>query len=284
MQSIDAHVHVWVNRPEYPWAAEEQDIPGSDARAEDLIELLKSHGVSRAVLVQYIKYRWDNRYVADILRSYPALFVGVCRVNPEDPSSPDKLSGWVENHGFQGVRLSPAPDASGDWFTGSLMLPLFQRAAALRIPVLILTKPSRLPDLAALLEKVPEAAVLIDHLADCHEPQGAGGGAASGLNELIRLARYPGVYLKIGHIPQNSREAYPWRDTHLFIEQVCQAYGTRRILWGSDWPLSLPLMTYAQSINFIRCELDFLSAEDREWILGKTALQIWPVNKMEDEP
>ena len=52
--------------------------------------------------------------------------------------------------------MSPAVDASGDWFAGPLMPPLFKRAEELGIPMLILTGPGRLRDLAGLLESCPD--------------------------------------------------------------------------------------------------------------------------------
>jgi len=124
--------------------------------------------------------------------------------------------------------------------------------------------------LAILLEQVPDVNVIIDHMADCLN------GNRDDFQKLIALARYSRVFLKIGHIPNNSSETFPWHDTHDPMEQVCQAYGAHRIMWGSDWPLSLSFMTYAQSISYVH-ELEFLTQEDREWILGKTALQFWPI-------
>ena len=71
------------------------------------------------MIVQVIHYRYDNRYLASVLKRYPRLFQGVARVDPLDPAAPDRLS-----QGFHGVRLSPAGDASGDWIWGPLMPPL----------------------------------------------------------------------------------------------------------------------------------------------------------------
>ena len=274
MQIVDSHVHIWTHDPRYPWAAEEEDIPAWNARAEDLIDTLKQHGVARAVLVQYIKYRWDNRYTAHALRAYPSWFRGVCRVDPRDPGSPDHLSYWTEQHGFRGVRLSPEADARGDWFEGPLMPPLFRRAEALRVPVLLLLGPSRLAGVARIFEYAPGAAIIIDHLAGCLQQDGLQ------LHRLLDLARFPGVYLKLGHIAQNSTQGFPWRDTHAFLEKIFQTFGARRIMWGSDWPFALKHMTYAQSLAYIASknhleEVQFLSQEEREWAAGKTASQFW---------
>jgi L-fuconolactonase len=236
---------------------------------------MQANGVQAAVLVQFVGYRWDNRYVAHVLKTYPNEFMAVCRVNPEDPAAPDLLSYWTEEHGFRGVRLSPEPNVRRDWFTGPLMVPLFRRAAELGVPVLILTKPSRLPDLATILEQVPEVDVVIDHIADCID------GSASNLQSLLALARYPQVYLKTGHMWVNSALGYPWRDTHKLVERVYQTYGAQRMMWGSDWPPCLEYATYSQALSYLRDEMDLFSEEDLAWVLSGTALRHWPFPELD---
>lgn len=267
---IDPHVHIWANDPRYPWAPETTQPPKQDATPEMLLELMAAHGVEKTVLVQVIHYRWDNRYTAQALKDYPDKFMGVCRVNPEDPAAPDHLSYWTEEHGFHGVRLSPAVDARGDWFTGPLMDPLLARAEQLRVPLLVLTRPPRLPDLAALLERHSELDVVIDHMADASpdNPQD--------VERLLALARYPRVYVKISHTWSLSRQGYPWADTHDLVKCVYETYGARRIMWGTDWPVCLAHAAYGQTLSVVRDEMRFFSAEDLEWVLGKTALQLWP--------
>ncbi len=126
---IDSHVHVWKHDPKFPFA-DGAHPPPEDASAEMLLELMKANGVSRTVIIQVIHYRWDNSYLADVLKRYPQYFKGVCRVNPEDPAAPDQLSRLTEDNGFHGVRLSPAETAAGDWIRGPLMPPLWKRCAA----------------------------------------------------------------------------------------------------------------------------------------------------------
>ena len=73
---IDPHVHVWKADPKYPWAKETKNPPKEDASAEMLLELMKTNGVERTVLVQVIHYRWDNSYTADVLKKYPKEYAG----------------------------------------------------------------------------------------------------------------------------------------------------------------------------------------------------------------
>lgn len=270
MRIIDPHVHVWANDPAYPWAPETTHPPAKDATPDMLLALMAAHGVDRTVLVQPIQYRWDNRYVAHALETYPDQFMAVCRVDPEDPAAPDHLSHWTEDRGFRGVRLSPSTDASGDWFTGPLMDPLFSRAEQLGVPMLILTKPGRLPDLANLIERHPDLDVVVDHMADA-DPR-----VEEDVQKLLTLARYPRVYVKISHTWSISRQYYPWADAQVLAERVYQTFGPQRISWGTDWPVCLYRTTYDKTLAVVRDEMSFIADEDMAWVLGRTALQLWP--------
>jgi predicted TIM-barrel fold metal-dependent hydrolase len=269
MKIIDPHVHIWKNDPDFPYAVETVNPPTNDATPEMLLELMQANGVEKTVLVQVIHYRWDNTYTAYALRMYPDKFMGVCRVNPNDQAAPDHLSYWTEQHGFHGVRLSPAPDPSGDWFTGPNMDPIFKRAEELGVPMLILTKPSRLPDLAVLLDRHSDLDVVIDHMADCSPDN------AVDVQCLLDMARYPRVYVKISHTWGISRESYPWRDTHDLVKMVYQAFGGRHIMWATDWPVCLDKANYSQTLTVVHDEMNFIGSDDLEWVLGKTALKLW---------
>jgi L-fuconolactonase len=135
---IDSHVHVWKHDPAFPFA-QGAHPPPEDATVEMLLELMEANAVDRTVLIQVIHYRWDNSYLADVLKRYPGRFKAVCRVNPEDPKAPDQLSRLTEEQGFHGVRISPGAGEEGDWIRGSLMPPLWRRCAQLKVPMTILT-------------------------------------------------------------------------------------------------------------------------------------------------
>lgn len=269
MRIIDPHVHVWKNDSRYPWAPETTHPPTEDATAEMLLELMAANGVEKTVLVQVIHYRWDNSYAAAVMKQYPDKFMGVCRINPEDPGAPEHLDYWTAEHGFHGVRLSPSTGPAGDWFAGALMPPLFKRAETLGVPMLLLTGPERLPDLVPLLEQHGDLDVVIDHMADCSPA------APEKLASLLSLARFPRVYVKISHTWSLSQTGYPWADTFAQVKRVYHTFGGNRIMWGTDWPVCLNRASYAQTLSVVRDEMDFFTREDRAWVLGKTALRLW---------
>jgi predicted TIM-barrel fold metal-dependent hydrolase len=267
---VDSHVHVWKKDPRFPFAAEAKNLPDQSDTAEMLLQLMRANGVDRTVIIQVIFYRWDNRYLASVLKTYPQYFRGVARVNPEDPAAPDHLSRLTEEDGFHGVRISPAADASGDWFRGPLMLPLWKRCQDLRVPMTVLAPVTRMPDVARLADRFPDLTIVIDHMADCPLNQ------PKELEKLLALHRFPKLYVKISHSWSLSSQPYPYLDSQRQIKTLYDKFGPKRLMAGTDWPLVEKYCTYAQAIDIARTRISFFNSEDKRWICGLTAEQVWP--------
>ena len=263
---IDPHVHVWKHDPQYPFA-QGSHVPERDATPQTLLGLMKANRVSKTVIIQVIHYRYDNAYLASVLKQYPGTFLGVCRVDPLNPAAPDHLS-ELTAQGFRGVRISPSGDASGDWIRGPLMPPLWKRCGALKVPMTVLAPITRMPDVGVLLEKMPDLTVVIDHMADCPIDRPAE------LEKLIALERYPNVFVKISHTWSISKQPYPWLDAQGYVKRLHQAFGPQRLMWATDWPIIEDRSTYFRALSVVRDEMHFLNAEDLRWMLCKTVERV----------
>jgi L-fuconolactonase len=265
---IDSHVHVWKHDPEFPFAPG-ANVPARDAAPETLLELMKANGVSKTVIIQVIHYRYDNRFLEHVLKQYPGIFKGVCRVDPLDPAAPDHLA-QLTGQGFSGVRLSPASGAAGDWIAGPSMPPLWQRCFELKVPMTVLAPIGRMPQIARLMEKLPDLTLVIDHMADCPVDQ------PQELEKLIALKRFPNVFVKISHTWSLSRQPYPWLDSQELVKRLHDAFGPQRLMWGTDWPIIEGVAKYEQALTVVRDDMKFLSADDKSWMLSKTVERVWP--------
>lgn len=267
---VDSHVHVWSDGTTFA-QPDHADLAGlrGDASVQTLLGAMRAAQVDAAVLVQYIGYRWDNEYVAEAIKNRPDIFVGVCRIDPEDPLAPDHLTHWTKDRGFHGVRFSLQAHKTGDWLAGPLCDPLFLRASDLNVPVLVLTKPSRLADLATVLDRHPDLDIIIDHIADCEAEN------AEHVTLLKRLSLNPRVYIKTGHLWNLSSSGYPWQDQFALIKLVRDLFGASRVMWGSDWSFCLKSASYMQTLDFLQHEAAFLTSVERDWIMGETARRLW---------
>jgi predicted TIM-barrel fold metal-dependent hydrolase len=178
----------------------------------------------------------------------------------------------VEERGFQGVRLSPAGDATGDWIRGPLMPPLWKRCRDLKVPMTILTDIGRMPDIATLAEKFPDLTVVIDHMADCPADR------PGELKKLQALARYPRVFVKVSHTWSVSKQPYPYPDGQAQVKRLYDAFGPRRLMWGTDWPIVEAHCGYAKALAMVRDEMKFLNEDDKSWMLSRTVERVWKFN------
>lgn len=85
---IDPHVHVWKHDHQFPFAPEAKNVPAVDRTPETLLNLMRENGVEKTVIIQVIHYRYDNGYLASVLKQYPQYFRGVARVDPLSPAAP----------------------------------------------------------------------------------------------------------------------------------------------------------------------------------------------------
>jgi L-fuconolactonase len=244
LRIIDPHVHVWKNDARYPWPADLARPPAEDALPETLLDLMRAHGVERTVIVHVIYYRWDCRYAADAVRARPDKFMGVCR---------------IAGAGGDWIRDVPRMDA------------IWSRAAELKVPMCVLCSIDRIPDVERVIERHQgRFDVCIDHMADCPIDR------LDELKKLLSLARYERVYVKLSHLWSLSREAYPYRDTHDQVRRLYDAFGPERLMWGTDWPGIDSYCGYERALALYRDEIKFFNDDDRKWILGQTALKLWP--------
>jgi predicted TIM-barrel fold metal-dependent hydrolase len=126
-------------------------------------------------------------------------------------------------------------------------------------------------ELARIAEGNPHLTLIIDHMGLSLEALKTNVRERA-IEQTLTLARYPNVHVKVSSVPTYSFEPYPYRDMHEFVRRVVDAFGPRRCFWGSDLTVSFAKASYRQRIAHFTEELDFLSASDKEWLMGRALL------------
>jgi predicted TIM-barrel fold metal-dependent hydrolase len=134
----------------------------------------------------------------------------------------------------------------------------------------VLAPITRIPEVMRLIEQFPDLTVVIDHMADSPLNQPAG------LEKLLALRRFPKVYVKISHSWSLSSQPYPYLDSQEQIKRIYDVFGPKRLMAGTDWPLVEKYCTYDQAVDLARKKVSFFNDEDKRWICGLTAEQVWP--------
>jgi predicted TIM-barrel fold metal-dependent hydrolase len=229
-------------------------------------------GVDRAILVPPNWVGDMNETVLEAAARYPTRFAVIGRFNPKWPDAQDRLENWLEQPHMLGVRLTFHTKPYSDWLTDGSLDWYWAACERLGIPTVALV-PGIAGKLRPILDRHPDLKIVIPHMAcllDSKVPE-----AFSRLNELIDLARYPHVAVMISSAPNYSNEPFPFPDVEPHIRRIFDAFGSHSMLWGSD------LTRLRTSYHDCRAQIDsleFLSEEDKEWILGKSleATLGWP--------
>jgi predicted TIM-barrel fold metal-dependent hydrolase len=279
---IDTHMHVWSGDAErFPFAHPYDPSfkpPKIAATVELLVKEMDEHGVTHCVLVQTISHGWDNRYLAHCLKAHPKRFRGQGLIDPTDPKVADKLEPWVREHGLAGMRFSPLYyEGRDEWLDSAAHQVLWKKAEELGAIFNFFITTSQLPKLEGMVRRFPKVPVVIDHLAridlKLSDP-------LPEFKKLLALARHPSVWVKVSELSVLSPSGkYPYGDTFAWVRRMYDAFGPDRLLWGTGFPGATRAQadrpTLEQELDLIRKELDFLTAADREKILGRNAAKLW---------
>jgi predicted TIM-barrel fold metal-dependent hydrolase len=269
---IDAHVHVWLMAPEkYPWQPVGGYLPTAEAPASDLLEVMTSAGVDRAVLVQPTPYGWENDYLLDAIRSCPERFKAVCLVDPYSAESPGKLQQLVREQGVRGVRFNWNLDQSHAWNNDELHARIWSVANQEGIPVCLQLSWSQLGQAAEMAIQFPQVRIVIDHLG---RPEAGSREDSTTFRQFLALAEYSNCYAKLSGLYYFSRQDEPFRDSWSLLQATVRAFGAQRCLWGSDYPFVLERWSYKDWLATLQGELGFKPAE-LNFILGQTSLRLW---------
>lgn len=241
---------------------------------EELIGAMNDAGVGKAVVVQAsTAYGYDNTYLADAVAAHPDRMTGVFAVDALAPDAVETIQLW-QGKGLTGLRLFTAGstmEGQAGWLNDPRTHAMWSYVVETRLPVCVQMRPQGIPQLADVLERFPEATILIDHLA---RPVLEDGPPYRLAAELWNLARFPNVNVKM--TVRNLEAAEQGVSTvPAFLEKLLSTYGSARVAWGSNYPAAEQPLG-----ELVRRALDSLApldVEDRDRILGGTAVRLYPV-------
>ncbi|MGE0057251.1 MAG: amidohydrolase [Dehalococcoidia bacterium] len=267
MLIVDAQIHLWSGAvpAKLPQHRQVEAFLAAEARVG-----MEEAGVDAAIIHPP---SWDahaNELAIAAAAEHPGRFAILGSLPLDQASSRERVASWKQQPGMVGLRYSfNSLDGPTTWFTDGTADWLWPAAEAAGVPVAILAGGS-LWKAAEVAERHPGLRLLIDHL-------GAGPGFAGPkiweqLPELIALAKYPNIAVKATGAPSYATEPYPFRDIHEPLQRVFDAFGPRRLFWGTD--ITRMKCSWTQCLTLFTEELPWLSGEAKELVMGR-ALCDW---------
>ena len=267
MLIVDSQVHIWgANTPERPWPARQAVKPQRDTpwTKDELLGEMNAAGVNRVVIVPPSWEGERNDLAIAAAQAHPDRFAIMGRINPELPESRGRMAAWRRQPGMLGVRfvfhrsplLELLTESKADW--------LWAEAEAAGVPVYMLVPHAHMHFVEKIAQRHPKLKLTMDHsgLVDGKDDE-----AFREFDKLLALARHPNVATKVSCFPFFTTDKYPFRKLHPRLRQVYDAFGPRRMFWGTD--LSRLPCPYRQAVTLFTEELPWLKGQDLEYVMGR---------------
>jgi predicted TIM-barrel fold metal-dependent hydrolase len=274
---IDSQVHVWqAETPDRPWFSPEAHLPNPFGY-ENLLREMKAAGVDRAVLVPP---GWEGGrpdFALEGVARHPGRFIVMGRIALDKPDSIALLPQWTAPRGMVGIRLAFQKKQTQAWLNDGTADWFWPAAEKYDIPLMVFA-PGQHDRLCEIARAHPGLRIIIDHMGLMREKDAP---AAAAIERLIPLADCPNLSVKVTSVPFYSTEPYPYRNLHDSLRRLIGAFGPGRSFWGTDITRIWSLCSYRECVTLFTEELDFLSAEDLEWVMGRGIAEFlrWPLTR-----
>lgn len=228
---VDCHLHVyWPEKYPFPNIPGVMPNPGEIvADPETLKSVLRSNGVTHALLVQPSAHGEDNRPMLETIASSSGRMKGIAVA---DISIGAEEMVRLKAQGIVGLRLN-LYSFDNDVFEQPGIVEFFQRCADNDMIVEVFATPPTWPNVVDKLRACP-ARMVIEHMGWPVIDDGIGQPA---FQHLLSLAGETDSYVKLSCAFRMSEAGFPYNEVTPYVEKLLEVFGPDRCVWGSDWPM-----------------------------------------------
>lgn len=276
--TVDAHHHLWrYSADEYDWIDERMAMLRRDFPISELTVEAASASIHCTIAVQARQTVEETRDLLDIARTH-ALIAGVVGWLPIAQAS--ELDPWLDELGkdpaLVGLRHVVQGEPDGfldreDFNQGIVSVGSHDLAYDL------LLLPHQLEEAIRFVDRHPLQRFILDHLA---KPRIASGEMEPWRSGVGRLGERPNVWCKVSGMTTEA-DWSTWNPSHLqpYLDAVVRAFGTRRLLAGSDWPVCLLACDYGRWWQVLRSYFSEFSEDEQAAIFGGNAIEAYQLFK-----
>jgi L-fuconolactonase len=269
---IDTHLHVWdLDRSPYSWI--DPNIPPFNRTFtfDEVAPQLAQNGVDAVVLVQADDDARDTHHMLEVAAARAEVVGVVAYVPLESPGEAEvRLEELLTEPDVVGIRNLTHDRADPDWVLRPDVdetLGLIEQAGLPWDHVAVL--PRHLEHVATIGERHPDLRIVIDHLA---KPPIGEASFEPWWSLVAVAAQNPLVHAKISGLYPGAEPA-SWTVDGLrpFVDRALDVFGSSRLMYGGDWPISIPAGGYGPVLDGLRAVLADLSPSEAEDVWSRTA-------------
>ena len=266
---IDAHQHFWQFNPQRDaWINEEMAVLKRDFLPEDLQPMLQQHQLDGCVAVQADSSEKETEFLLNLADKNLFIKGVVGWLDLCSDAIDERLAYYSEYEKLIGLRhiIQAEPD-------GFMLRKDFRRGISAlekyNLTYDILIFPHQLEEAIALVEAFPKQKFIIDH---CAKPMIKNGEIAVWKDHIEKLAQFENAACKVSGLTTEANWN-TWSKDNIkpYLDVVFNAFGCKRTLFGSDWPVSLLAGNYSKTVDLIEDYIQQFSRTEQQQIMGINA-------------
>jgi len=271
---VDSHHHFWkYNASQYDWIDDSMVAIRRDFLPLDLKQELNNASLDGAISVQARQCMEETNWLLDLAEEHDFLKGVVGWAPLADPGVRRIFDGLTNRRKLKGVRhiVQAEPDdrfiLRDDFNAGVSALKEYD----LTYDILIYER--QLPHAIEFVDRHPNQVFILDHLA---KPGAKENEVEPWRTNIRRIAQRETVYCKISGLVTEA-DWTSWNEAQLsvYLETVLDAFGPRRIMFASDWPVCLVASSYEKWYEVVRRFCEKLTRDEQARIFGGTAIEAY---------
>ena len=272
---IDAHQHFWSFDPiRDSWIDSDMAVIQRDFLPRDLRPLLERLGIEGTVVVQSDSSENENDFQLTNAAGNDFIKGVVGWIDLQAPDVEDRLAYYQRYPKMKGFRHV----LQGEKDRALMLKPAFKRGieALKRFGYTydILIFPDQLAFSRELVTCFPDQPFVIDHIAKPYIKEKR---ITEEWRTAIRsIAAYENVYCKLsGVVTEADWKNWTAEELRPYFDTVVEAFGMKRLMFGSDWPVCLVAATYERWWEVLQDYFSGFTADERVAFFGGNATQFY---------
>jgi L-fuconolactonase len=270
---IDSHQHFWIFDPvRDAWITPEMKAIQQDFLPKDLEPILKANNVDGCVAVQADQSDAETEFLLQQANANEFVKGVVGWVDLRASDLYDRLEKYSLFEKLKGFRHVAQGQPEGfllqrDFVKGVEKLSAFD----FTYDILIYT--NQLAEAYEFAKQLPNVRFVLDHIA---KPYIGAGTLTPWDEDIKKLSELPNVSCKIsGMVTEANWNTWKQSDFVRYLDIVTEAFGTDRLMYGSDWPVCLVSASYASMKGIVDDYVSQFSASEKERIMGRNAMEFY---------
>lgn len=274
MIKIDAHHHLWKYTPEtHGWIDDQMVVLKRNFLPEELSENLKFSGYSGCVAVQASQTEQETEFLLLQAEKYPFIKGVVGWLDIGHPDFDGKLKQFMKFPKMKGLRHVVQDEPDDDF----LLRDDFHRGVTLlskyNLTYDLLIFPRHLPVAEKFVSMFPDQKFVLDHIA---KPDIKNQVFSPWKEGIRNLAKHHNVWCKLsGMVTEANWSDWKSDDFIPYLDEIFDAFGSGRLMIGSDWPVCTLAGSYAAVMAIVENYLNNFDIDVRQKILGQNAIDFY---------